>query len=62
MDEEKTTETVSVEINKKILAVLNEVFVDNGFSIDGAIEKALIYYLKDYSRETRDWFVHGVIS
>ena len=44
MDEEKTTETVSVEINKKILAVLNEVFVDNGFSIDGAIEKALIYY------------------
>ena len=62
MNEEKTTETVQVEINKKMLAVLNDVADSDGISVSDVVKKALIYYLKDYSRETRDWFVHGVIG
>ena len=62
MSEEKTTETIQVEINKKMLAILNDVADSDGISVSDVVKKALIYYLKDYSRETRDWFVHGVIG
>ena len=62
MNEEKTTETVSVEINKKMLVVLNDVADSDSISVSDVIEKALVYYFKDYSRETRDWFVYGVIG
>jgi len=40
MNEEKTTETVSVEINKKMLAVLNDVADSDGISVSDVVKKA----------------------